>query len=106
MRRFVAQVCYRLIFFTALGLVGWIAANQARPGDLTLEGHTPVAWFGRVRLTVQSLRTAADDGLPYFSPPLETIAVPLFSSASLILTYATPGRAEREPLSLTQRRRE
>lgn len=89
------------------------------PGTETLELLTQPSRSERLRqhiairrkvkrrnLATQSSRTVADDNFPCFSPQLDTVALLMLPSTSSILTDVTPGHAKREPLSLTERRRE
>jgi hypothetical protein len=106
MQKYVRRGLCLVILLAASGLAGWIVANWAGPGELVPDQPGQVVRLGKWRLAARSSRATVDDGLAYQHPRLQTVDLLLLSASPLTLTFATLTRAEKDLLSLTQRRRE
>jgi hypothetical protein len=106
MKEFVRQGLYGLILLAALGAAGWVLVTRTSAGGLAPDHHVPMVRVGQLRHAHRHTSAAADDGVSHAHQRLRPVDVLFLSPSSSILTFATPANAEKDLLSLTQRRRE
>ena len=95
-----------LILLAAWCVAGKAAACQMEQAKLSL-AHRPLTEYARHSPpAASSLHPMADDGLTYFSVDLQVVAASPFSPHLLTFTRFAILGAEKDLLSLTQRRRE